>query len=94
MWDQGCHLFEGEARVMTDPHILSTAELTAKRAGHSGAGRQRTGVGASLRKPGQYEPFDKLRVNGINRKAWYEPFDKLRVSGARGGKITSPILLK
>ena len=64
MWDQGCHLFEGEARVMTDPHILSTAELTAQRAGHSGTGRQRTGVGATVHKFSQYEPFDMLRTNG------------------------------
>ncbi len=31
MWDQGCHLFEPAGRVMTDPHILSTEELTAQR---------------------------------------------------------------
>jgi hypothetical protein len=68
MWDQGCHLFEPAGRVMTDPHILSTAELTAQRAGHSGAGRQRTGVVATLQMQREYEPFDRLRATGGFKK--------------------------
>jgi hypothetical protein len=48
MGDQNVHLFEPVGRVMDIPPILSTAKLTAKRAGNSGAGRQRTGVVASL----------------------------------------------
>ena len=57
------------ARVMDIPPILSTAKLTAKRAVNSGAGRQRTGVGATLQKLSQYEPFDKLRANGFSYEA-------------------------
>ncbi len=46
MWDQGGHLFERVARVMTDPHIWSTAQLPAKRAVTLGASGLRSGVGA------------------------------------------------
>ena len=46
MWDQGGHLFERVARVMTDPHIWSTAQLPAKRAGTLGASGLRSGAGA------------------------------------------------
>ena len=65
MWDQAVHLFEPAGRVMNRPHILSTAKLPTKWAGNSGAGRQRTGVGAALHKSGQYEPFDKFRAKGL-----------------------------
>ena len=61
MGDQNVHLFEPAGRVMNIPHILSTAKLPAKRAGNSGAGRQRTGVGAMLQKQRLRVPSDRAQ---------------------------------
>ncbi len=72
MWDQAVHLFEPAGRVMNRPHILSTAKLPTKWAGNSGTGRQCAGVGATLQKPSQHEPFDRLRANGIGTKTQIE----------------------
>ena len=51
---------------------------TAKPAGNSGAGRQRTGVDVMLQKLRLYEPIDRLRANGGGVGG--EPIDNLRAS--------------